>query len=135
MAQQHHHNKNLSNKPMKLVTLIPPNLVFFIFLGGYTTGGPRESNAYGYTEASGGGGGAAAPAAPAPTAPSPLDEYYQQEYPPAPGVPAQPYLDEYYQHAHAHAHTHAHTQQLLAHPEHKYQPHGYTKPYPRGKFF
>ncbi|CAG4957620.1 unnamed protein product [Colias eurytheme] len=87
--------------------------------GGYTTGGPRETNTY-YTETS---GGAAAPAAaPAPAAASPLDEYYQPEYPPP--APAQPYLDEYYHHAHAH------TQPLLTH-EHKYQPHAYTKPYPR----
>ncbi|VVD01546.1 unnamed protein product, partial [Leptidea sinapis] len=84
---------------------------------GYTTGGPRETNTY-YSEAS---GGAAAPA-PASSAPSPLDEYYQPEYPPP--APAQPYLDEYYHHAHAH------TQPLLTH-EHKYQPHTYTKTYPR----
>lgn len=97
-----------------------------MFIGGYTTGGPREPNAYGYTES---GGGAAAPAAaPAPAAPSPLDEYYQPEYPPAPpAASAQPYLDDYYHHAHAH------TQPLLTHTEHKYQAHGYTKPYPRGK--
>ncbi|CAK1550551.1 unnamed protein product [Leptosia nina] len=96
----HHYNNNNNN-------------------GGYTTGGPRETNSY-YTETS---GGAAAPAAaPAPAAASPLDEYYQPEYPPP--APAQPYLDEYYHHAHAH------TQPLLTH-EHKYQPHAYTKPYPR----
>ncbi|KAI8425037.1 hypothetical protein MSG28_006913 [Choristoneura fumiferana] len=85
--------------------------------GGYTTGGPRDSTAYGYTEAPA--------AAPAPPAASPLEEYYQPEYP-APPAPAQPYLDEYYHHAHAH------TQPLIAH-EHKYQPHAYTKPYPRGE--
>ncbi|XP_026760804.2 transforming protein p54/c-ets-1 isoform X3 [Galleria mellonella] len=92
--------------------------------GGYTTGGPRETNAYGYTEAT---SGAAAPAsAPAPAAASPLDEYYQPEYPPAPpAAPAQPYLEDYYHHAHTH------TQPLLTH-EPKYQPHTYTKPYPRG---
>ncbi|XP_041970000.1 ETS-like protein pointed isoform X2 [Aricia agestis] len=77
---------------------------------GYTTGGPRETSTY-YTE------GGAAP--PAPAAASPLDEYYQPEYPPAP----QPYLDEYYHHQHAH-------QQPPIH-EHKYQPPQYTKPYPR----
>ncbi|XP_046971097.1 ETS-like protein pointed isoform X2 [Vanessa cardui] len=86
--------------------------------GGYTTGGPRETNTY-YTEAS---GGAPAPPAPAPAATSPLDEYYQPEYPPP--APSQPYLDDYYHHAHAH------TQPLVTH-EHKYQPHAYTKPYPR----
>ncbi|CAB3245821.1 unnamed protein product [Arctia plantaginis] len=87
--------------------------------GGYTTGGPRETNAYGYSEASGGT---------APAAASPLDEYYPPEYPSAPPAPApatQPYLDDYYHHAHAH------TQPLLSH-EPKYQPHAYTKPYPRG---
>lgn len=89
--------------------------------GGYTTGGPRETNAYGYSEPSGG-------AAPAPTAGSPLDEYYPPEYPPGPPAPpAQPYIDEYYHHAHAHS------QPLLTH-EPKYQPHAYSKPYPRGKF-
>lgn len=87
------------------------------FPGGYTTGGPRDSTAYGYTEAPA--------AAPAPPAASPLEEYYQPEYP-APPAPTQPYLDEYYHHAHAH------TQPLIAH-EHKYQPHAYTKPYPRGE--
>ncbi|XP_063387388.1 protein C-ets-1 isoform X2 [Cydia fagiglandana] len=92
----HHYNNNNNNT------------------GGYTTGGPRDTT-YGYTEA------AAAPA-PAPPAASPLDEYYQPEYP-APPAP-QPYLDEYYHHAH-------HSQPLIAH-EHKYQPHAYTKPYPRG---
>ncbi|XP_022817556.1 ETS-like protein pointed isoform X2 [Spodoptera litura] len=87
--------------------------------GGYTTGGPRETNAYGYSEPSGG-------AAPAPTAGSPLDEYYPPEYPPGPPAPpAQPYIDEYYHHAHAHS------QPLLTH-EPKYQPHAYSKPYPRG---
>ncbi|XP_045453168.1 ETS translocation variant 4-like [Melitaea cinxia] len=86
--------------------------------GGYTTGGPRETNTY-YTEAS---GGAPAPPAPASAATSPLDEYYQPEYPPP--APAQPYLDDYYHHAHAH------TQPLVTH-EHKYQPHAYSKPYPR----
>ncbi|PZC80901.1 hypothetical protein B5X24_HaOG213888 [Helicoverpa armigera] len=92
---------------------------FILNTGGYTTGGPRETNAYGYSEASGGG-------APAPTAASPLDEYYPPEYPPGPPAPpAQPYIDEYYHHAHAHS------QPLLTH-EPKYQPHAYTKPYPRG---
>ncbi|GBP50562.1 Protein c-ets-1-B [Eumeta japonica] len=97
---------------------------------GYTTGSARDAG-YGYSEASG-GAGAGTPGA-APQAPSPLDEYYggggAGEYPagapPAAAPPPQPYLDEYYQHAHAHA------QPLLPH-EHKYQPHHYTKPYPRG---
>ncbi|XP_011550509.1 ETS-like protein pointed isoform X2 [Plutella xylostella] len=83
--------------------------------GGYTTGGPRDSQ-YGYAEPT---GAAAAPAPPS-AAPSPLDEYYQPEYPgPA---PAPLYSEEYYQHAHP---------QPLLH-DHKYQPHVYTKPYPRG---
>ncbi|CAH2045364.1 unnamed protein product, partial [Iphiclides podalirius] len=82
---------------------------------GYTTGGPREAGAY-YPEA---GGATSAPGA------SPLEEYYPPEYPSgAPAAPPQPYLDDYYHHAHAHA------QPLLTH-EHKYQPHTYTKPYPR----
>ncbi|CAH2983391.1 unnamed protein product [Chilo suppressalis] len=86
--------------------------------GGYTTGGPRDATPY-YTEA----GGAPTGAGAAPAAASPLDEYYQPEYPPPP-APAQPYLDDYYHHAHAH------TQPLLTH-EPKYQPHAYSKPYPR----
>ncbi|KOB78124.1 putative ETS-like protein pointed, isoform P1 [Operophtera brumata] len=58
--------------------------------GGYTTGGPRDTSSYGYSEA-----GAAAPA-PAPPAASPLDEYYQPEYSPAPpAASSQPYLEEY----------------------------------------
>jgi hypothetical protein len=93
--------------------------ISFLFSGGYTTGGPRDTAPY-YTES-----GAAA--APAPAAASPLDEYYPPEYPPAPSAPpAQPYLDDYYHHAHAH------TQPLLPH-EPKYQPHAYSKPYPRGE--
>ncbi|CAH0756407.1 unnamed protein product [Diatraea saccharalis] len=86
--------------------------------GGYTTGGPRDATPY-YTEASAASTGAGA----APAAASPLDEYYQPEYPP-PAPPAQPYLEDYYHHAHAH------TQPLLTH-EPKYQPHAYSKPYPR----
>ncbi|CAH4031923.1 unnamed protein product [Pieris brassicae] len=82
--------------------------------GGYTTGGPRDGGGY-YGESGG--------PPPAPTASSPLEEFYPPEYPP-PAAPAQPYLDDYYHHAHAH------TQPLIAH-EHKYQPHSYTKPYPR----
>ncbi|CAK1583646.1 unnamed protein product [Parnassius mnemosyne] len=83
--------------------------------GGYTTGGPREAGTY-YPEAS---SATSAPGA------SPLEEYYPPEYPSgAPAAPPQPYLDDYYHHAHAHA------QPLLTH-EHKYQPHTYTKPYPR----
>ncbi|XP_063831355.1 ETS-like protein pointed isoform X1 [Ostrinia nubilalis] len=88
--------------------------------GGYTTGGPRETPGYGYTEASGAQG------APAPTAASPLEEYYQPEYPAPPTAPPAPsYLEDYYHHPHAH------TQPLLPH-EPKYQPHAYSKPYPRG---
>ncbi|KAG6449975.1 hypothetical protein O3G_MSEX006341 [Manduca sexta] len=98
----------------------------YILPGGYTTGGPRETNAYGYTEPSSGGAATAPATAPAPAATSPLDEYYQPEYPPAPpAATAQPYLDDYYHHAHTH------TQPLLTH-EPKYQPHAYSKPYPRG---
>ncbi|KAL0869126.1 hypothetical protein ABMA27_007424 [Loxostege sticticalis] len=88
--------------------------------GGYTTGGPRETSAYGYTEASG------TQSAPTPTAASPLEEYYQPEYPAPPAAPPAPsYLEDYYHHPHAH------TQPLLPH-EPKYQPHAYSKPYPRG---
>ncbi|OWR43068.1 Transforming protein p54/c-ets-1 [Danaus plexippus plexippus] len=86
----------------------------YVLPGGYTTGGPRETNTY-YSLRSPPRRGLAPPAT------SPLDEYYQPEYPPA---PAQPYLEDYYHHAHAH------TQPILTH-EHKYQPHSYTKPYPR----
>lgn len=95
--------------------------------GGYTTGTAREASAYGYTET---GGSNAPPNAPTPASASPLEEYYQPEYPTsapqaAPAPTTQPYLDDYYHHAHAHA-------QPLLPPEHKYQPHPYTKPYPRG---
>ncbi|CAG4953815.1 unnamed protein product [Parnassius apollo] len=94
---------------------IGPDPSFILPGGGYTTGGPREAGTY-YPEAS---SATSAPGA------SPLEEYYPPEYPSgAPAAPPQPYLDDYYHHAHAHA------QPLLTH-EHKYQPHTYTKPYPR----
>ncbi|CAB3249151.1 unnamed protein product [Arctia plantaginis] len=116
-SKLHYGEQNRLAYDPALDTMCDPS--FILPTGGYTTGGPRETNAYGYSEASGGT---------APAAASPLDEYYPPEYPSAPPAPApatQPYLDDYYHHAHAH------TQPLLSH-EPKYQPHAYTKPYPRG---
>ncbi|KAJ2953316.1 hypothetical protein O0L34_g903 [Tuta absoluta] len=119
-SKLHYSEQRISFDPA--VDALCPDSTYLLPSGGYTTGGPRETNAYGYTETS---TGAAAPAsAPAQPSASPLDEYYPPEYPSAP-PPAQPYLDEYYHHAHAH------TQPLLTHPEHKYQPHTYKQPYPR----